>query len=124
VIGVGASGVGLVAFVVSWISSGSLLTALGTAFCFGILGAVGLFILAIVVGILGSIVVFFAELATGGSGGGSDGVGIGGLLFIIICTVVIMACTQWGFWLSIGTAVGGTIVLGMVIAGIAAMLKK
>ena len=64
-IAVGGFGVGLVALVVSWICSGSFLTALGTDFCYGILGAVGLFIFVIVVGILRSIVVFFAEIATG-----------------------------------------------------------
>jgi hypothetical protein len=124
VFAVGVFGVGLVALVVSWIVSGSFLTAVGTGFCYGILAGVALFILAIVFGLLCSIVAFFASMAGGGSGGGDDGAAFGGLLIIIICAVIIMACTHWGFWPSVGAAVGGTIVLGMVIAGIAAALKK
>ncbi len=124
VFAVGVFGAGLVAFVISLIVSGSILTALGSAFCYGLLAGVSLFILAIVLGILASVVVFFVSIARGGSGGGSEGAGFGGLSFIIICAVIIMACTHWGFWSSVGAAVGVTIVLGMVIAGIAAALKK
>jgi hypothetical protein len=124
VFAVGVFGAGLVAFVISLIVSGSFLTALGSAFCYGLLAGVGLFILAIVLGILASVVVFFASFARGGSGGGDDAAGFGGLVFLIICALIIMALTHWGFWLSAGAAVGVTIVLGMVIAAIAALLRK
>ena len=124
VFAVGVFGAGLVAFVISLIVSGSFLTALGSAFVYGLVAAVGLVILAIVLGILASVVVFFVSIARGGSSGGDDAAGFGGLVFLIICALIIMALTHWGFWLSVGVAVGVTIVLVMLIAGIAAMLKK